>query len=85
MTVKVTIEITDELLGEAKTAAAARGETLPEFISEALTTRLASTSRPIAAGSGWRSVFGLADPNAVQRVDAVIESELEQVDPADWR
>jgi Arc/MetJ family transcription regulator len=85
LTVKVTIEITDELLGEAKTAAAARGETLREFITKALTTRLASTSTPIAAGSGWRSVFGLADPKAVQRVDAVIESEFEQIEPSDWR
>jgi hypothetical protein len=82
--VKVTIEISDELLGEARTAAAAKGETLSEFVSEALTTRLSSGTPP-AGGSGWRSVFGLADPKAVQRVDAVIESEFEQVDLSKWR
>jgi len=83
--VKTTIEIPDELFRKTKATAASRGETLREFINEALTTRIASTSAPIAAGSGWRSVFGLADPKATARVDAVIESEFEQVDPSDWR
>jgi hypothetical protein len=81
----MTIEISGELFRKAKAVAASRGETLREFISEAMTTRLASTITPIPPGSGWRSVFGLADPKAVQRVDAAIESAFEQVDPAEWR
>ena len=35
--------------------------------------------------SGWRSVFGLADPKSVAEVDEVIEREFEQVNPAEWR
>jgi len=75
----MTIEISDELFKKAKAAAASSGETLRDFISEAITTHIAST------GSGWRSVFGLADPKAVQRVDAIIESEFEQIDLRHWR
>lgn len=82
---KTTIEIPDELFRKTKETAASRGETLGEFITDALTTRLETTSAPIAAGSGWRSVFGLGDPKSTARVDAVVESEFEQVDPADWR
>jgi hypothetical protein len=74
----MTIEISDELFRKAKAAAASSGETVREFISEAITTHIASTV------SGWRSVFGLADRKAVQRVDAVIESEFEQVDLSKW-
>jgi hypothetical protein len=83
--VRMTIEISDELFRKAKAAAASRGETLREFVSAAIETRLASMSLPTSDGGGWRSVFGLADPKAVARVDAVIESEFEQVDPSDWR
>jgi metal-responsive CopG/Arc/MetJ family transcriptional regulator len=82
---KTTVEIPDELLRKTKATAASRGETLREFINEALTTRLASTSRTASQRSGWRSVFGLAEPKAVQRVDALLESEVEQVDPSEWR
>jgi len=83
--VKTTIEIPDELFRKTKATAESRGETLREFITEALTARVASTSAPASDSSGWRSVFGLADPEAVKLVDAVIAAELEQVDPADWR
>jgi len=83
--VKTTIEIPDELFRSTKARAESRGETLHQFITEALTARVASASPPPLDSSGWRSVFGLADPEAVKLVDAVIDAELEQVDPADWR
>jgi hypothetical protein len=83
--VKTTIEIPDELFRKTKATAESRGETLHEFIAEVLTERVASTSPPPSDSSGWRSVFGLADPEEVKLVDAVIDAELEQVDPADWR
>jgi len=85
VSVRTTIEIPDELWRKAKAASASSGETLREFVSEAIATRLASTNLPATQVSGWRSVFGLADPKAVARVDAVVESEFEQVDPSDWR
>jgi len=83
--VKTTIEIPDELFRKTKATAESRGETLREFITEALTARVTSTSALSSDSSGWRSVFGLADPEAVKLVDAVIAADLEQVDPADWR
>ncbi|MDP9361325.1 MAG: hypothetical protein M3P29_07740 [Acidobacteriota bacterium] len=82
---KTTIEISDELFRKTKATAASRGETLREFISEALTIRLASTSRPVSTRSGWRSVFGLVDPKTVERIDTLLAAEFEQVDPSDWR
>jgi hypothetical protein len=81
----MTIEIPDALFRKTKAAATSRGETLREFVSAAIEIRIASTSRPTSEGGGWRSVFGLADPKAVARVDAIIESEFERVDPRDWR
>jgi len=42
--VKTTIEIPDELLRKTKATAESRGETLREFITEALNARVASTS-----------------------------------------
>jgi hypothetical protein len=83
--VKTTIEIPDELFRQTEASAESRGETLPEFIAEALASRVASTSAPGSDSSGWRSVFGIADPEVVKLVDDVIAAELEQVDPADWR
>jgi hypothetical protein len=83
--VKTTIEIPDELFRKTKATADSRGETVRDFITDALTARVASTSAAPSDSSGWRSVFGLADPADVKLVDAVIDAELEQVDPADWR
>jgi hypothetical protein len=83
--VKTTIEIPDELFRKTKATAASRGETLREFINEALTTRLASTSRPASHRSGWRSVFGLAEQKTVERIDTLLDAELEQVDSSEWR
>lgn len=83
--VKTTIEIPDELLRKTKATAESRGETLREFVTEALNARVASTSASASDPSGWRSVFGIADPEDVKLVDAVIAAELEQIDPSDWR
>jgi hypothetical protein len=76
--VKTTIEIPDELFKKAKATAALEGESLKELICGALEARLASTPLPRTDRSGWRSVFGLADPKAVARVDQVIDTDLER-------
>lgn len=82
---KTTIDIPDELFKRAKATAALQGESLRELICGALETRLAAVAPPRTDRPGWRSVFGLADPKAVARIDAVIESDLEQIDPSEWR
>jgi Antitoxin ParD len=82
---KTTIEISDELFKKTKATAALRGESLREFITEALETRLASTTQPVSARSGWRSVFGLVEPKAVERIDTLLAAEFEHFDPSEWR
>ena len=83
--VKTTIEIPDELFKKAKATAALQGESLRELICDALETHLASAPVPQTHRSGWRSVFGLAEPKAVAKVDQFIDADLERVDPSDWR
>jgi hypothetical protein len=83
--VRTTIQIPDELFRRAKATAAQRGETLGEFISEAIETHLGATSPPAPPRSGWRSVFGLAPCTAVESIDTLFDAELEQVDPSQWR
>jgi hypothetical protein len=80
-----TIEIPDELFSKTEATAASRGETLREFVNEALTIRLASTSPATSHQTGWRSVFGLADAEMVESVDKLLAEEFEQVDPSEWR
>ena len=61
------------------------GESLRELICDALETRLASASSPRTGQSGWRNVFGLADPKSVAKVDEILAADLERVDPSEWR
>ena len=82
--VKTTIEIPDELFKKAKATAALQGESLRELVCDALETRLASLPRPQTDRSGWRSVFGLAEPKIVARVDRLI-ADLERIDTLEWR
>jgi len=81
---KTTIEIPDELFRRTKATAALRGESLKDFVTDALRDRLDLQARRAAEVPGWRSVFGRARPEAVESVDAVIAEEFEQVDPRDW-
>jgi len=82
---KTTIEIPDDLFKRAKATAALQGESLRTLICDAIETHLTSVSPPRTDRSGWRSVFGLADPKSLAKVDAFIEAELERVNPSEWR
>ena len=82
---KTTIEIPDELFRKAKATAAIRGESLKELIREALETSLAAVPPPHADRSGWRSVFGLAEPKSVEGVNRIVSAEFEQIDSSEWR
>ncbi len=82
---KTTIEIPDELFKKAKATAALQGESLRELICDALEARMASLPRHQTDRSGWRTVFGLADPKSVARVDGLIAADLERVDSSEWR
>lgn len=82
--VKTTLEIPDDLFKRTKATAAMRGESLKDFVTEALQAHL---ERQATGDSlrGWRSVFGQARREDVDMVDAVVAEEFEQVEPDEWR
>lgn len=81
---KTTLEIADELLRRTKAAAALRGESLEDFVTEALEAHL-DRERDQSSRPGWRAVFGQAQPAEVEPIDQVVGDELQRVDPDDWR
>jgi hypothetical protein len=83
--VKTTLEIPDPLLRQAKAAAAQRGESLREFVSDALRSRLNRRPGGAPSAPGWTKVFGKAPKGATAEVDAILEAEFEQIDSADWK
>ena len=82
---KTTLEIADDLFRRAKATAAMRGESLKDFVSEALQAHLERQPAGASSPRGWRSVFGQASREEVEPVDAVVAAELEQVDLDEWR
>ncbi len=82
---KTTLEIPDDVFRQSKAAAAMRGESLKDFVTESLRVRLAQGVSEKSAVSGWRRVFGQASPNEVAEVDAIVAEEFETIDPEAWR
>ena len=81
---KTTIEIPDRLFREVKATAASRGQSLRQFLADALVEKLrhveAQSRRP------WMKHYGaLRDySDELDRIDQVVEDEFENVDPRDW-
>lgn len=73
---KTTLEIPDELFRQTKAMAALRGESLQDFITEALQVHLERQAPGASSRRGWRSVFGQARPEDVEAVDAVVAADL---------
>ncbi|MFL6232114.1 MAG: hypothetical protein ACJ76N_03190 [Thermoanaerobaculia bacterium] len=80
---KTTLEIPDELFRQTKATAAMRGESLKDFVTEALQAHLEQTTA--ASPRGWQSVFGQARQEEVDSVDAIVSEELERINPDEWR
>ena len=82
---KITLDLPDVALRQAKAAAADHGVTQQQFVAEALDEKLrrASASRPSADGAEppWMAGFGaLADLREEnRRVEALIEDEFEKL------
>ena len=78
---KTTIEIPDALFRQAKAAAAERGSSLRELLTEAVSEKLA---RDMGTGvrKPWEKAFGglrsLRAEN--RRIAAIIEEEFEQIE-----
>lgn len=82
---KTTLEIPDALFRATKARAAHRGESLKAYVCEALRARLEKEGAGFDEAPGWRKVFGRARADEVREVDAVLDDDLERVDPEDWR
>jgi hypothetical protein len=82
---KTTLEISDDLFRRAKATAALRGESLKDFVAEALQAHLEQQPAGSSASRGWRSVFGKARREEVEPVDALVAAEFERVNPDEWR
>jgi hypothetical protein len=82
---KTTLEISDDLFKRTKATAAMRGESLKEFVTEALQEHLERQTGSGSSQRGWRSVFGQARREEVESVDTVVAEELERINPDEWR
>jgi hypothetical protein len=83
VSMKTTIEIPDPLFRKAKSRAAERGQTLKEFVADALHARLASdTEHGRGAEPKWMNGFGglrrLRKETA--RMQAAIDNEFETIE-----
>jgi len=76
---KIALEIPDELFRQSKAAAAMRGESLKDFVTDSLRARLGMKEPGNPSPSGWRRVFGQASPEEVAEVDEIIVREFETI------
>ena len=83
---KTTIEIPDALFRKAKSKAAERGETLKDFVSEALQEKLASRRGTARSGDPeWMQGFGKLRHlrKETARIQERIQEAFEVVEPED--
>ena len=85
---KTTLEIPDPLFRKVKSIAAERGQSLKEFVQEALQDKLArKPGLPVAGGPEWMQGFGKLKRlrKETGRVQAVIDQEFEVIEAEDRR
>jgi len=83
--VKTTLEIPDALFRKAKSTAAQRGQTLKQFVTEAVQEKLADKRNLNAGTPPWMELFGAGKQYAesIREIDREIEREFEQIEPED--
>lgn len=81
---KTTLEIPDPVFRRAKSVAAQRGMALRAFVTEAVEEKLAATLQK--EEKPWlRLAGGLKHLHKeTTRVNAIIRSEFERIEPEDW-
>lgn len=83
---KTTIEIPDPLFRKAKSKSAERGQTLKEFVTEALQEKLAANTRGARPGEPeWMRGFGKLRRLHTEtvRIEARIDEAFEVIEPED--
>ncbi len=83
---KTTLELPDQLFRKAKATAAERGQSLKQFVTEALRDKL-DRSRAPAHEPEWMQGFGKLKRlhKETVRVQSVIDQEFEVIEPEDRR
>jgi hypothetical protein len=85
---KTTLELPDRLFRKAKATAAERGQSLKEYVTEALRDKLAlDRGRARADEPEWMQGFGKLKRlhKETVRVQSVVDQEFEVVEPEDRR
>lgn len=85
---KTTLEIPDPLFRKVKSIAAERGQSLKEFVQEALQDKLArKPGLPVTSGPEWMQGFGKLKRlhKETARVQAAIDQEFEVIEAEDSR
>ncbi len=79
---KITLELPDQLFRKARAAAAGRGQTFKEFITEALRDKLAGHGNTRAREPQWMQGFGKLKRlhKETVRVQALIDEEFETIE-----
>lgn len=83
---KTTLEIPDALFRKAKSRAAERGQTLKDYVTEALQARLSREIPSESAGEPpWMTGFGALKRlhKETARIQALIDEAFEAVQPED--
>jgi hypothetical protein len=83
---KTTVEIPDPLFRKAKSKAAERGQTLKEFMTEALQEKLAGKAGGVRSGEPpWMNGFGKLRRlrNETARIRKRIDEAFEVIEPED--
>lgn len=80
---KTTLEIPDSIFRQARTMAAHRGIPLRQFVTEAVQEKLRSGD---PSGKPWMALAGQLKHlhKETLRLNRIVESEFEQIDPEDW-
>ncbi len=86
---KTTVEIPDLLYRQIKARAALKGQSIKDFLVEAVRTKIAS-DKPASKKlqmkkTGWEAAFGAADPKEVAEVQRIIDEEFSKINPDDWK
>ncbi len=82
---KTTVEVPDSLYRQIKARAALKGQTIKAFFLDAIRDKLVSEKGEPDNQTGWRAVFGAADPDDVAEVQRIIDEEYSKIDPETWK
>jgi hypothetical protein len=85
---KTTLEIPDQLFRKAKATAAQRGQSLKEFVAEALKDKLAAGhGSSLVQEPEWMQGFGMLKHlhEETVRIQSIIDEEFEVIEPEDRR